>query len=268
MSSVARRTQRLTRNDLHVLTRLLERRVDTIGGLHQACFPGWTFKSARTKFGRLSNGGFVQRHELLDLPQRLRAPGDSRDDGITVAYTLTPRGLEALRRRSIHGEHLRGARLRAVPAQASFPHELAVNHIGDSWGVGLIGDHLRRGGRGQPRHRPDAAYRPARAAGGGRDLVLLEVDLGHYRRDRIAAKGKAFLEDPEAQGAVFVVPTTARATWVMRALRDAHGQKILDRVQVITFEQLADPTVLRPDLQPARPDHEDLDAQDQVRWAS
>jgi len=248
---VDRNTRRLTRRDVQMLTRLLERRADTIGNLHEACFADWTFKSTRTKFGRLTAGGFVQRHELPDLPDHLRAASDARTDGITVAYTLTAKGIEALRRRSIHGEHLRGRRLRAV-GDASLPHELAVAHVGDRLGVPLIGDHLRRAGRGQGRHRPDAAYRAQHPHGGGRNLVLLEVDLGHYRRDRIAAKGKAFLTDPEAQGAIFVVPTDRRAAWVMRALADAHGESILYNIQVLTFSDLQDPEVLQPELRPAR----------------
>lgn len=267
---MARNTRRLTRRDIEVFARLLERRVDTIGNLHQACFSDWTYKSTRTKFARLTNGGFIEKHELPDLPARLRGPSDQRTDGITVAYTLTARGIEALRRRSVHGEHLRGRRIRAVH-DTSLPHELAVAHVGDQLGVSLIGDHLRRAGRGQGRHRPDAAYRAANPQGGGRNLVLVEVDLGHYRRDRIAAKGKAFLEDPEAQGALFVVATDERAAWVMRALADAHGERMLDRVQVLTFADLHDPDALQDDLRPERPQDPGalaLDAEDRLREAS
>lgn len=233
----------LTRRDLAILEELATRRVDTIDALHARHFAGLTRKRARNRLGELAAAGYLSRQEL---PQPDRAP--------LSVYTLGRSAPAALRLRSLGGEHFRGRRFTPALRETSIPHQLAVNRVGDVLRTALIPEHLLEvGGRDDRQHRPDAAYRAAAADERGRDLVLVEVDLGHYTRSRILAKVQTFLEHREARSTLFVTTTSERAELIARWIRDAHGAAVMERIQLCTLDELEHGHPLDPGTEPAEP---------------
>ncbi len=82
---------------------------------------------------------------------------------------------------------------------------------------------------------------------------MLEIDLGHYSRKRILGKLTTFLADPDAKGVLFACPTQDRAAWVAHTLREARGDRIMDRVQVLSFYQIQEGRLLGEHLRPHQP---------------
>jgi hypothetical protein len=241
---------RLTTRDLQILEQLLHSRAETLGALHQQFWPQGTERdSARHRLSRLAAWGFLDKHGLEHVHPRLVHPNDNpTGSGWVTVYTLTPRGIAALRRRSLAGSTLRGRSIKGDLDDAAIPHQLAVNRVGELLGTPLLADHLVEV-TGDRRHRPDATY-TAHPDHGGRSTVMLEIDLGHYSRKRILGKLATFLADPDTTGVLFACPTQERANWIARTLREARGDRIMDRVQVLTFEQIHEGRFLRDALRP------------------
>jgi hypothetical protein len=236
---VARRTRiQLQRRDLAILEELAARRVETLEYLHERHFPGMTRKPALNRLGDLTAHGYLARVPIAD-----------EQGTIVNTYTLGPKAPAALRLRSPAADPLRGRRPTPALSARSIPHQLAVNRVGDALQTPLIGEHLLHAG-GERRHRPDAAYRCAPDER-GRDLVFLEVDLGHYSRARVLGKVGTFLEHPHARSIIFATPTEERAALVGAWIRHAHGPAVMQRVQLLTLAELAHGAALDPGTEPA-----------------
>jgi hypothetical protein len=246
-----KRRLRITPRDTEIFEDLLNRRADTLASLHQRHFATNQKDSARNRLGQLCAWGYLERCSVPHMPDALAHPADT--GAWTSAYTLTPKAVAALRRRSLAGSTLRGRSVKVDIAEPAIPHQLAVTRIADILGATLTCEHLLEASAGQRRHRPDGAY-PTAPDRHGRSVVMLEVDLGHYSRQRILGKVDAFLADPDAKGVLFACPTDIRAAWVARAIRDAHGQHAMDRLQILSFQQIKDDRLLREDLRPTPPD--------------
>lgn len=242
---------RLTPRDVQILEELMNRKAESLGALHKRFWkPGTRPDTARHRLTRLATWGFIDKHALRHQHRPL-LPTDQHDTGWVTAYTLTPKGTAALRRRSIAGSALRGRSIKGDINDAAIPHQLAVNRIADLLGTAIVAEHLIEL-QGDRRHRPDATY-TATPDQNGRATVMLEVDLGHYSRKRILGKLTTFLADPDAKGVLFACPTEQRAAWVAHTLRETHGDRIMDRVQVLTFAEIRDGRLLDPELKPAPP---------------
>jgi len=230
----------LTQRDLAILQELTTRRVDTLDALHDRHFSGLTRERARNRLGQLSTAGFLSRHAI-------EQPGGRA----TSVYTLGRSAPAALRLRSLAGEHFRGRRFTPALRETSIPHQLAINRVGDLLATTLIPEHLlEAGARDDRHHRPDAAYRAAAADERGRDLVLVEVDLGHYSRSRILAKVQTFLAHDQARSTLFVTTSAERAELIGRWIRDAHGAAVMERIQLCTLDELEDGHPLDPGTEP------------------
>lgn len=254
------RAVRLTKRDLRILEELINRKAETLAVLHQRFWDDGTRKdTARYRLDRLASWGFIDKHGLQHHHGSL-LPDDQHDTGWVTAYTLTAKGTAALRRRSLAGSTLRGRSVRRDIDETAIPHQLAVNRVADLLGTTLIAEHLIEL-QGDRRHRPDATYTAAPDQT-GRSTVMLEIDLGHYSRKRILGKLQTFLADPDAKGVLFACPTQERAAWVARTLREAHGDRIMDRVQALSFAQVREGRLLRDDLKPNNPDRKYPDIDD------
>ncbi|MEI2700853.1 MAG: replication-relaxation family protein [Baekduia sp.] len=245
--SQQRRPVRLTGRDLQILEELVNRKAETLDALHQRFWTDKSRETARNRLTRLAAWGFIDKHALQHQHDRLLPEGKA-DNGWVTAYTLTPRGTAALRLRTLSGSALRGRSIKGDIDEAAIPHQLAVNRVADLLGTTLIAEHLIELS-GDRRHRPDATY-TATPDETGRSTVMLEIDLGHYSRKRILGKLATFLADSDAKGVLFACPTQERAAWVARTLRQARGDRIMDRVQVLSFHQIREGRLLRDDLRP------------------
>ncbi len=241
---------RLTARDMRLLEDLLHRRAETLGTLRERHWDQAGLDTARRRLGVLFNAGYLHRNTIEQVPWELLHHDDRDKDHVTV-YGLTPKAVSALRRRSLAGSVLRGRAITAEVNDASIPHQLAVNRIGELIGATLTCDHLLDV-TSDRRHRPDATYQSTPDPAGS-TTVMLEVDLGHYSRQRILGKLHAFLADPEAKAVLFACPTQTRAAWIARTIRTAHGDRIMDRVQVLSFNQIEGGRFLREDLLPEDP---------------
>lgn len=68
------------------------------------------------------------------------------------------------------------------------------------------------------RHKPDAVWQRPESSGGTRTTILLEVDLGHYSRQRLLGKLDAFQANPRAE-MIIVAPTLERVGQIDRWLQ-------------------------------------------------
>ena len=170
-------------------------------------------------------------------------------------YVLGPKAPTALRIRNRPTTRLAAERL-----PASFiDHQLAVNRVGDWLGTELIGERDASAGL-DSKHRPDAAYR-CEADERGRDLILLEVDLGHYSRPRILAKVDGFRQHPAAAGIFFACPTNDRANEVARWIREHNGIDFMQgHCQVFSFDELQRGARFEPGKEPVK------DTREQPGW--
>lgn len=241
------RRLRLNSRDVAILGMLLERRAETLGYLHAAHFPRAKRKIARNRLGQLVRHGYLSRIPIHELEPHLRAPDDGEHE--VSVYTLTNKGLTALRIRAADGDSLQGLELGAQLREPSVRHQLAVNRTGDILGTRLLAEHQIDHPAGEHRHRADAAWHAA-PDHRGRTLVLLEIDNGNYTRQRILGKVDAFLAHPDARAAVFVCPDALRAKRVHRWIKEQHGDTHASRIQVLTLTELAHGGRLDPQLTP------------------
>lgn len=184
----------LTRRDLQVLEALVTRRAETLTWIQEQHFDGLSRKRALNRLGDLAAAGYLKRVTIT-------VPGAK---GPESAYTLGPSGKAALELRSLAGEHFRHRRFNPTLRDSSIPHQILVNRVADWLGADLIPEHLLpMSSKEQWRHKPDGVYtaltpredtHPTRTL----PMIWLEVDLGHYSRDRIKGKVRAFHDDPEA----------------------------------------------------------------------
>ena len=233
--------------DVAILALLLERRVETLDYLHETAFTGLSRKRALNRLGDLARAGYLER---LSVPLY---GGDGRLESV---YRLGPKAKTALVLRSAHGaEAFRGRRFNPTLRASSIDHQIITNRVGDWLDAQLRPEHLLTpAGPGDAhRHRPDGTYTAAQADAQGRATVFLEVDLGHYSRERILGKVKAFLDSSEARSILIVSPDRARSRQVSQWVRDVYGEEIIGRVQPLTFEQVRERRFLRPGTEPADP---------------
>lgn len=237
-----RRRTALTVRDVNLLRELLERRSETTTYLTERYFRG-VRKTALNRLRELELGGFVTR-QLIETIER---PGQ-----LQSVYTLGPAARTALRSRSAHADEAFGTRrFNPILRDSSIPHQVATNRVGDWLGARLIPEHLLPvHAPNAQRHRPDAVYRAATPDAQGRQLVFLEVDLGHYSRQRILGKVDAFLAHPDARSILFVSHTEERSSAVAGWIREHYGEAIMDRVQPLTFAQIQEGGWLDPGTQP------------------
>jgi hypothetical protein len=242
---VASRKVSLQVRDLTILEYLLEQRAETLDELHRIFFSGQQRHTAHNRLCRLQSAGFVQGLSVATAPTTARP---------TRAYVLGPRATAALRLRSLAGDHLRGRQVPVALRGTSVPHQLAVNLVGHWIDAALTGEHLLGDTlEGRRRHRPDAVYQAAEADRRGRDLVFVEVDLGHYSRARILGKLTTFLAHSRGKHVLFAVPSAQRQHTVNEWLRDEHGDTATHRISVHTFEQLRDQGLSVARAAPATP---------------
>ncbi len=154
----------------------------------------------------------------------------------TRVYTLGPKARTALERRSLSSEHFRYRRWNPTLRDASIPHQIFVNRLAQRIGGATVPEHLLPvPDKNAARNRPDAVIEGVDIDGQTRWLGL-EVDLGHYSRERITGKVEAWRDYPDPATLVIVVPDEARRArvddWVgpVREVRvitsDAFGEEI------------------------------------------
>ena len=233
----------LTMRDTTLLRELVERRSESLSYLEQRYFRG-VRKTALNRLRDLERAGYLAREmvETIEHPDRL-----------TSVYTLGPAARAALRRRDpFASENFGRRRFSPTLRESSIPHQIATNRVGDWLGARLLPEHLLPvHAPNAQRHRPDAVYRAASPDASGRRLVFLEVDLGHYNRQRILGKVDAFLGHPDARSILFVSNTSERSAVVTAWIREQYGEGIMGRVQPLTFDQIREGGWLDPGTEPA-----------------
>lgn len=232
---VMARKVHLHARDLEIIETLLERRVETLDWLHGTFWPEHQRVTARNRLNELHRAGYVQR---ISRVQPGRAPEEKGRQPLETFFAIGPKAAAALRLRGMAGEHLRGVRLRPGLPDSQLDHQLMVNRVGDWLGAKFLPGAAPGGPARGHRHRPDAAYRAREADDAGRDVVLVEIDLGHYSRQRILAKVATFLANREARAILFAVPSRARGFEVARWVREHYGREVMDRVRVRDFASL------------------------------
>lgn len=233
--------------DIELLELLAHRKVETLTVLHERLWPNATRKSAYERLRRLAAEGYLEHSRRSDLEQReagRRAPAQH-------IYLLGPKAPVALRLRDRGAHALARRHVRAGLAGTHVEHQLATNRVGDWLGATLLPES-EAGSSLDRRHRPDGAYAVAPDEA-GRDLVLVEVDLGHYSRTRVLAKALALTEHPRARGLVFATPDRDRARLVARWIREAYGPALSERLEIFSFAELEAGARLAPELQPIEP---------------
>ena len=241
----------LTRRDLQVLELLVTRRAETLAWIHEQHFAGLSRKRALNRLGDLAAAGYLKRVTVT-------VPGAPRPES---AYTLGPRGKAALELRSLAGEHFRHRRFNPTLRDSSIPHQILVNRVADWLGADLTPEHLLpMVTKEQWRHKPDGVYhalnpRQDTHPSKTRPLVWLEVDLGHYSRERIRGKVQSFHRDEEAGHLLLVTHTAARADQLARWLNAARVSRSMTIVSLT--ELLADPEFARNALPAAGQPRED-----------
>ena len=230
--------------DIAILSLLVERRVETLDYLHEAVFAGLSRKRVLNRLGDLARAGYLERLSVT------LHDGPGRPESV---YRLGPRAKPALELRSARGhEAFRGRRFNPTLRESSIDHQVMTNRVGDWLGARLRPEHLLPApGKGDAfRHRPDATYVAADADPHGRRTVYLEVDLGHYSRERILGKINAFLQAPDARAMLLVAPTPERAALLGLWARDIYGEAITERLQTLTFAEIRAGGYLRPGTEP------------------
>jgi hypothetical protein len=235
------RNVHLHARDLQVLELLADRRIETLAALHEKLWPGCAKKSAYNRLGQLAAAGYLEhllRPDPVPRPSHERRPNQH-------LYVLGPKAPTALRIRNRSTRKLAAA---SLPA-AFVDHQLAINRVGDWLKTRLLGEHEASAGL-DSKHRPDAAYQ-ATPDERGRDLVLLEVDLGHYSRARILDKVTGFRQHPNARSILFACPTSERAAEVARWIRDHFGTTLPEQnCQVLSFGEIQRQPGLDPGTNP------------------
>ena len=238
----------LNNRDIAILNMLVERRAETLEYLHETIFPGRSRKRVLNRLGDLARHGYIERLSVSLVN------GDGRPESV---YRLGPRAKRALELRSAIGaEAFRGRRFNPTLRDSSIDHQIMTNRVADWLGAELTPEHLLpAGGRGDAyRHRPDGIYTAAAADRFGRQLVFLEVDLGHYSRERLLGKVRAFLQHPDARSMLIVSHRPMRAAQIAGWIYNHwDGAVTAQRVQSLTFDQVRAGDYLVPGSEPARP---------------
>lgn len=213
----------LQQRDLAVMESLVLRRAETLDELHATHFAGKSRKRAVNRLAQLARAGFLAPADVVLFGE----------DKPTRVYTLGPKARSALERRSLCSEHFRFRRWNPTLRDASIPHQVAVNRLGRMIGAPMLPEHLlpviEKDGA---KHRPDAVIEGVDINGDTR-LLGIEVDLGHYSKERILGKHTTWMKTPDHDTLVFVVPDQARAARVRAWL----GEPAYN-VRVSTFEEL------------------------------
>lgn len=213
----------LQRRDLDILESLVVLRAETLSELHRQHFGGLSRKRAVNRLAQLARAGYLHGANVY-----LHGEHEA-----TRVYTLGPKARPALEQRSLSSEHFRYRRWNPTLRDASIPHQIVVNRLGRLLDLSLVPEHLlpvvdKNGAR----NRPDAVVEGIDRD--GRPMLLgIEVDLGHYSRERILAKQQAWAKLPDHGQLLFVVPDSARAERVRRWLRHSSGSVVLTREQFV-----------------------------------
>ncbi|MEJ7891403.1 MAG: replication-relaxation family protein [Solirubrobacteraceae bacterium] len=240
--------------DVQVLELLADRRVETLAVLQEKLWPGCARKSAYNRLGQLARAGYLEhlvRPDPVPRPSAHRRPSQH-------LYILGPKAPTAMR---IRNRDTRKLAARRMPA-AYIDHQLATNRVGDWLGTRLLGEMEVSAGQ-DSRFRADAGYRAAQEVS-GRDLVLVEVDLGHYSRTRILAKIEGFKQHPQARGVLFACPTDERAKNVSAWISERYGTGFMRRCQVFSFRELQNHPRLEPGTTPRLAPPENIDWYEQI----
>lgn len=233
--------------DVEVLELLADRQVETLNALHAELWVDASRKRAYNRLGELARAGYLLHESRSDLDAQ--GPGRPRRQHL---YLLGPKAPTALRLREREAHVLALRRVRSGLSAAHVEHQLATNRVGDWLGARLMSEWQAVAGLDR-RRRPDGAYRAAPDKQ-GRELVLVEVDLGHYTRHRILEKTQGFLEHPDARDIILATPSGERADLVARWIRDAYGPAVMDRVHVLAFAELKRGVAIPAFLAPMRPE--------------
>lgn len=237
----------LHRRDIELLELLAERRVETLAALHERLWPNATRKTAHKRLWQLSQAGYLQHLARYDDADTSRTAGGR--PAAQHLYLLGAKAPTALRLRDSQAHLLARRRVKAGMPDGLIDHQLATNRVGDWLGTRLMSETDAAAGL-ERRLRPDAAYR-ATADDAGRDIVLIEVDLGHYSRSRVLDKLQGFFEHPDARSILFATPAEDRADQIARWIREAYGPEGMRRVQVFSFDELRSGALLDPGTAPA-----------------
>lgn len=219
---------RLHVRDVKVLELLADRRVETLNALHERLWPDCNRKSAYNRLGALARAGYLEHVIRTDAnpdPRAARPPSQH-------LYLLGPKAPTALRLRNRDTKSLVKKRLNG----ALIDHQLATNRVADWIGTRLLGEADIPLGKDR-RTRPDGAYR-AVPDEQGRDLVMVEIDLGHYSQSRIIDKVLGFLDHPEARTMIIATPTERRADLVAHWVRETLGEHTMARLHIHSFGEL------------------------------
>lgn len=251
-----KRAVHITDRDLRIMEHLVIRRVETLDAIHEEFFSCLTRKRALNRLGELVAGGFLHRVRLA-VPDRLGGP--EREQSV---YTLGPRARAAIELRSPAGEHFRFRRFNPTLRDSSIPHQVATNRIVDLLRADQVPEHLMppAASRDAMRNKPDALWERPDPIGGTADVVLLEVDLGHYSRERILGKARTFATS-SAREVLLVVPTRTRVRQVSRWLDEGSVRR--DSIHLMTFTELLHDAAYYADRYGSHPIH---DPNDPVHW--
>lgn len=214
----------LQQRDLQIMEALVLLRAETLDEIHARHFSGLSRKRAVNRLAQLSRAGFLSPADVILF-------GESAP---TRVYTLGSKARTALERRSLSSEHFRFRRWNPTLRDASIPHQVVVNRLGQQLGASMLPEHLlpvldKNGAR----NRPDAVVEGV-ALDGATRMLGIEVDLGHYSRERVVGKLDAWGSYPDRGTLVFVVPDVSRAERVRGWIGGARGAKVL------TFEELGE----------------------------
>lgn len=231
---------------------LADRRVERLNVLHEKLWPNCTRKRAYNRLGQLAKAGYLQQ---LVRPVPLARPSVERRPTQHL-YVLGPKAPAAMRLRNRPSR-----KLDSLP-MSFIDHQLATNRVGDWLGVRLIGE-IEASAASTRRHRPDPGY-VASPDDSGRELMLLEVDLGHYSRARILEKAEGFRKHPTARGIVFVCSTEKRAYRVAAWIREGRGSGFMRRCYVFTMDEIRRGARFAPGSAPTATPAESLDSYDRV----
>jgi len=247
-----RRPLHLQKRDLALLESLVARQVETLDYLHETFFEDVSKKRALNRLGELIGAGYLERTQVF-LPGK---------DTPCSTYWLTRRGRTALQVRDLSASWHATSTWKLQPGAPSIPHQIVTNRVCDWLRADPVAEHLqprwiRRDGK-ELKHKPDAFYECRKPDEQGRRLVLLEVDLGHYTRQRILEKVEALSDVQEARFLLLATTTKARQLKLQKVIQKEFGLAIWDRVDVMCFAELQSNTApghprALPELLPRKP---------------
>lgn len=228
------RKTHLTQRDLQVMEHLVVRRAETLTALHAGFFAGLSRKRALNRLGELAGDGYLQRVTLA-VPDELGCT--PREQSV---YTLGPKARVALELRSLSSEHFRFRRWNPILRDSSIPHQLATNRVVDLLRADQVPEHLLppADNKDAMRHKPDAIWERPGATEAEAGTVLLEVDLGHYSRERILGKLRAFAARPGATAMLLVVPDAERVAQLRRWIGEDRALSSRRDFNILSFDEL------------------------------